>query len=81
MKGKDQAYTKLENKILDILKNLSIDFVQTDNYTNQWRNKKFYLDYVYYDGREVKIEEVKNLIMDEIIKEVNMKKLTILKQK
>lgn len=55
---------KLENKILEILKKLSIDFDQTDNYTNQWRNKKFYLDYIYYGGREISIEDVKDLIMD-----------------
>lgn len=64
------------NKILDILKSLSIDFDQTDNYINQWRNKKFYLDYVFYEGREVKIEDVKELIMDEIKKHnLNIKNL------
>ncbi|MCK4329276.1 hypothetical protein KAX02_05485 [candidate division WOR-3 bacterium] len=60
----------LANKILDILNRLSIDFDQTDNYDNQWRgqrgDKKFYLDVVYYDGHEMRIEDVRDKIMEAI---------------
>jgi len=61
---------KLSYKILDILNRLSIDFDQTDNYDGQWRgqrgNKKYYLDVVYYDGQEVRIEDVRDMIMEAV---------------
>jgi len=61
---------KLSYKILDILNRLSIDFDQTDNYDGQWRGqqgkKKYYLDVVYYDGQEVRIEDVRDMIMEAV---------------
>ena len=77
-----EAFQNLDNKILDILRKLSIDFTMTDNYTDQWRNKKFYLDNVYYEGREVRIEDIKDLIVSEIkIKDVPKIKITSLFKK
>lgn len=57
---------KLKNKIWNILKNLSINYDQIDNYSDQWKNYEFYLDYVNYNGREVMLEEVLDMIMKEI---------------
>ena len=61
-----EAIEFLKNKIWDILKNLSINYDQIDNYSNQWKNYEFYLDYVNYDGREVMLEEILDMIMTEI---------------
>lgn len=62
---------KIKDKIWNILKNLSVNYDQIDNYSNQWKNYEFYLDYVNYNGREVMLEDVLDMIMKEINDVVN----------
>ncbi|GAG32478.1 unnamed protein product [marine sediment metagenome] len=56
----------LRNRIWDILWKLSVDYDQIDNYTTQWIKGQYYLHCLNYDRREVTLEDVLNMIMEEI---------------
>ena len=58
----------MRNKISDILRNLSVDWDQISNYQDQWIKAEFHFDYLNYKGREIKLEDVLNMIMDIINK-------------
>lgn len=65
----ESIINRMENEISDILRNLSVDFEQIDNASmNHWKKGEFYLEYINYKGREIRMEDVKDMIMDVIKK-------------
>ena len=54
---------KIKKKIGEILSKLTVDDNQLANYENQWVGEDYYLDVLNYNKREIKLEDVLDMIM------------------